>query len=89
LKDNGCISPLAERRVFSVNIDERLALLAEKTRSSHPNGRIDASGATRLRKPHDAYSADVRDAIARLANITAAHDQRLDDQEKRIEKLES
>ena len=35
------------------------------------------------------YSADVKDAIARLANIAAAHDQAIHDHDQRIEKLES
>ena len=34
------------------------------------------------------YSADVKDAIARLANIAGAHDERLDDHERRIGGLE-
>jgi hypothetical protein len=34
------------------------------------------------------YSADVNDAIARLANIAGAHDERLDDHEHRISDLE-
>ena len=34
------------------------------------------------------YSADVKDAIARLANIAAADDETLDDRQKRIEDLE-
>jgi len=34
------------------------------------------------------YSADVKDAIARLANIAGAHDDRLDDHEHRISDLE-
>ena len=35
------------------------------------------------------YSADVKDAIARLPNTAAAHNDKLDDHHKRIEKLES
>lgn len=34
------------------------------------------------------YSADVKDAIARLANIAAARDETLDNHERRIEDLE-
>jgi hypothetical protein len=35
------------------------------------------------------YAADVKDSIARLANIAAAHDERIDDHEKRIDRLET
>lgn len=35
------------------------------------------------------YSAEVKDAIARLTNIAGAHDERLDEHEKRIENLEN
>jgi hypothetical protein len=35
-----------------------------------------------------AYAADVKDAIARLTNIAAAHDERLDDHEGRVSSLE-
>lgn len=35
-----------------------------------------------------AYSADVKDAIGRLANIAAAHDDQLEDHEHRIGDLE-
>ena len=35
------------------------------------------------------YAADVKDAIKRLANIAAAHDDTLDDHETRIKDLES
>jgi hypothetical protein len=35
-----------------------------------------------------AYAADVKDAIARLANIAAAHNEQLDDHEHRISGLE-
>jgi hypothetical protein len=34
-----------------------------------------------------AYSADVKDAIARLANIAAAHEETLEDHENRLDKL--
>jgi len=33
------------------------------------------------------YSADVKDAIARLANIAASHDESLEDHEKRLSDL--
>ncbi len=35
------------------------------------------------------YAAGVKDAITRLTNIAAAHDETLEDHEKRIDKLES
>jgi chaperonin cofactor prefoldin len=35
------------------------------------------------------YSQDVKDAIHRLANVAGARDERLDDHEQRIERLES
>jgi len=35
-----------------------------------------------------AYAADVRDAVQRLTNIAAAHDQRLDEHDERIDRLE-
>jgi hypothetical protein len=85
-----------------VNIDERLALLAEKHEALTQTLELMLQEHRDWLQEHrdllqehrdfvsrmTQYSADVRDAIARLANI-APHDQRLDDQEKRIEKLES
>jgi hypothetical protein len=35
------------------------------------------------------YSADVKDAITRLANIAAAHDETLEGHEKRLRNLET
>jgi hypothetical protein len=86
-----------------VNIDERLALLAEKHEALTQTLELMLQEHRDWLQEHrdllqehrdfvsrmTRYSADVRDAIARLANIAAAHDQRLDDQEKRIEKLDS
>ena len=35
------------------------------------------------------YAADVKDTFRRLGNIAAAHDERLDDHERRLDDLES
>jgi hypothetical protein len=34
------------------------------------------------------YAADVKDAVVRLGNIAAIHDERLDEHEQRIDNLE-
>jgi len=36
-----------------------------------------------------AFSADVKDSLRRLANIAGAHEDRLDDHERRLDDLES
>jgi hypothetical protein len=65
-----------------MTIDERLETLAmhlEVVTHMHEDSE----------KRMTQYSADVKDAIKRLANIAAAHDEALEDHEKRIERLEN
>jgi len=66
---------------FEKRTDERFQTLAEAHRAF-------AEAQQDFQRRMTQYSADVKDAIARLANIAAAHDDALDGHEKRIEKLE-
>ena len=86
-----------------MNIDERLDRLTERhealTQSVELTHRDIQALTTDFREfvsKHEdfekrmiQYSADVKDAINRLANIAAVHEERLDDHQQRIEKLES
>jgi len=77
---------------FEKRTNERMAALAE-AHQAYERRMTERMAA--LAEAHQAYerrmteyAADVKDAIVRLTNIAAAHDDMLDDQEKRIEKLE-
>jgi archaellum component FlaC len=79
-----------------MNIDERLERLAERHEALTQTVEILGHDLQQIAQEHKEfvsrmtqYSADVKDAIARLANIAAAHEDRLDDHDKRIERLES
>ena len=86
-----------------MTIDERIEAIASNldtlTKLHHDNdrkyremlgslaaavGRLD----TAVEKLTD-FAADVKDALRRLANITGAHQDRLDDHERRLDDLES
>ena len=71
-----------------MTIDERLERLAERHEALTQTVEILAQEQREFIARMTQYSADVKDAIRRLANIAAAHDERLDGHESRIEKLE-
>ena len=88
--------------IFQLTIDERiqaiamhLEILSHMHQASEKNHEDLAKKHEDLANVHadfvkkmTQYSADVKDAIARLANIAAVHDETLDNHDKRIEDLE-
>ena len=79
-----------------MNIDERLEKLAERHEALAQSVELmirehrDFQHETKeFQQRMTQYSADVKDAFARLANIAAVHNECPDDHQERLDKLES
>jgi hypothetical protein len=72
-----------------MTLDERLEALThsvELLASMHEDAQKRSED---FQKQMTVFAAQIRDAVARLANIAAAHEERLDDRQQRIENPET